>query len=299
MPHNRITSKESPQEIAGSMDDMEVLFIDDKENTAGYTISCTAESASPSKLLRQLKNANLKKTLAQKKLKMAKVKVRRLKKRVMSLKEVLWNVKTKNLLSENGVPFIEKSITVVPLSILKRSIEVAKKKSQGKQYKNTFGDDIKTFAMTLQFLSSKAYLYVRNTFDLALPAPSTIRKWLSKVNCEPGFCENSFNSLKVLVAENRQKKKDTLCSLMLDEMAIKKQIELRDMKTWGYEDYGTGIKDDSLKCARKHESYEEKVSPFNLPCWRFWQLEEAVVDFLNFALALIKDDFVSCRGKQD
>ncbi|KAG5862042.1 hypothetical protein JTB14_033215 [Gonioctena quinquepunctata] len=126
MPHNRIRSEESPQEIAGSMDDMEVLFIDDKENTAGYTISCTAESSpisfttsstdspgslkrsredtstdsegnkgeikmarreikirhnysAPPKLLRQLKNANVKKTLAQKKLKMAKVKVRRLK----------------------------------------------------------------------------------------------------------------------------------------------------------------------------------------------------------------------------
>ncbi|KAG5866329.1 hypothetical protein JTB14_022043 [Gonioctena quinquepunctata] len=45
MPHNRITSKESPQEIAGGMDDLEVHFIDDKENTAGYTFSCTAESS--------------------------------------------------------------------------------------------------------------------------------------------------------------------------------------------------------------------------------------------------------------
>lgn len=31
-------------------------------------------------------------------------------------------------------------------------------------------------------------------------------------------------------------------------MAIKKQIEFRGNKTWEYEDFGTGLKDDSLKC---------------------------------------------------
>ncbi|KAG5884973.1 hypothetical protein JTB14_000365 [Gonioctena quinquepunctata] len=77
-------------------------------------------SASPPKLLWKVKYANVKKKLAQKKLKMMKVKVCCLKRRVTSLKQVLRNVKKKKLLSENNTQFLEKSITGVPLSILKR-----------------------------------------------------------------------------------------------------------------------------------------------------------------------------------
>lgn len=79
--------------------------------------------------------------------------------------------------------------------------------------------------MTLQFYNSKAYEYVRKTFDFVLPAPSTIRSWFSKVDCSPGFTEPSLAALKVRAQEFiRKNGKQLLCALMLDEMAIKKEI---------------------------------------------------------------------------
>ncbi|KAG5862941.1 hypothetical protein JTB14_008034 [Gonioctena quinquepunctata] len=201
-----------PQQIGVEIDNVEVLFVDNKENSSGGGhVSCTPTveigeglpwsittsstdsprsfkrshedtstdsegnkgqmkrarreikirhnySASPSNLLRKLKHANVRTTLAQKKVKVMKVKVDRLKKKVTSLKQILLALKRKELVSENGLEFLEKSITGVPLSLMKRTIEVRKRKLQGKKLRDKFSDDLKTFAMTLQFLSSKAYL---------------------------------------------------------------------------------------------------------------------------------------------
>ncbi|KAG5862646.1 hypothetical protein JTB14_004915 [Gonioctena quinquepunctata] len=254
---NLLQHPPQPQQIGVEIDNVEVLFVDNKGNSSGGVhVSCTPTveigegspwsittssmdsprsfkrshgdtstdskgnrgqmkrarreikirhnySASPSNLLRKLKHANVRTTLAQKKVKVMKVKVDRLKKKVTSLKQILLASKREELVSENGLKFLEKSITGVPLSLMKRTIEVRKRKLQGKKLRDKFSDDLRTFAMTLQFLSSKAYSYVRRVFDLALPAPSTIRKWLSKVNCEPGFCENSFSSLKMKILRNK------------------------------------------------------------------------------------------------
>lgn len=41
----------------------------------------------------------------------------------------------------------------------------------------------------------------------------------------------------------------TVCSLILDEMSIKKQIEFVGGRTWGYVDIGSSIDDDNLECA--------------------------------------------------
>lgn len=42
--------------------------------------------------------------------------------------------------------------------------------------KKKYSPELRTFALTLQFYSSKAYRYVRKTFNNLLPEPSTIRK---------------------------------------------------------------------------------------------------------------------------
>ena len=62
----------------------------------------------------------------------------------------------------------------------------------------------------------------------------------------PGFTEPAFNALKAKVREAKNKGKQVICSLMLDEMAIKKHISWDGKKYNGYVDLGNGIKDDSL-----------------------------------------------------
>ena len=55
---------------------------------------------------------------------------------------------------------------------------------------------LKSFALTLQFYSSKAYEFVRKTFDIALPSQSQIRRWYGKVAADPGFTKPAFNALQ-------------------------------------------------------------------------------------------------------
>jgi hypothetical protein len=51
----------------------------------------------------------------------------------------------------------------------------------------SYPEELKAFALMLSFYSMKAYNYVRETFQLALPHPSTIRQWYRGVNGRPGF----------------------------------------------------------------------------------------------------------------
>lgn len=55
---------------------------------------------------------------------------------------------------------------------------------------------LKEFAITLQFLSPRAYEFIRTSFDKALPSISTIRRWYKSVDCRPGYIVQSFNFLK-------------------------------------------------------------------------------------------------------
>ncbi|KAG5863364.1 hypothetical protein JTB14_037861 [Gonioctena quinquepunctata] len=166
-------------------------------------------SASPSNLLRKLKHANVRTTLAQKKVKVMKVKVDRLKKEVTSLKQILLALKRKELVSENGLEFLEKSITGVPLSLMKRTIEVRKRKLQGKKLRDKFSDDLKTFAMTLQFLSSKAYLRLCMNIDLKV----------LKGNCD------ILDDTTVLGVLNPQEKRN-LTELCLDDLCVIKKYDI-------------------------------------------------------------------------
>ena len=86
----------------------------------------------------------------------------------------------------------------------------------GRQYT----DDIKEFALTLNYYSAKAYQYVRSI--IPLPNPSLIRKWSSSVKCEPGFLAESFESLTKDL-KNSLTKKD--CCMIIDAMSIRKLTE--------------------------------------------------------------------------
>lgn len=82
-----------------------------------------------------------------------------------------------------------------------------------------YSDSMKEFAKTLFFYSPKAYNYVRTLFRL--PHHSTIRSWMSTMECEPGFLEGIFKFLKL---EITQKSWLQDCSLVFDFMSIRKQL---------------------------------------------------------------------------
>ena len=80
----------------------------------------------------------------------------------------------------------------------------AKKSGKGSKYT----PEMKSFSLTLQFYSTKAYEFVRKTFNIALPSQSQIRRWYGKVAPDLGFAKQTFNAMKVKSedAEKNRKK---------------------------------------------------------------------------------------------
>ena len=92
-----------------------------------------------------------------------------LQKKVDSLKDIVDSLKLKTTFSG------------VPLRLMKR---IMSKKGMATR---SYHPALKAFARTLQFYSTKAYNYVRETFGLGLPHVVAIRKWYSAINGSAWF----------------------------------------------------------------------------------------------------------------
>ncbi|KFM73282.1 THAP domain-containing protein 9, partial [Stegodyphus mimosarum] len=106
-----------------------------------------------------------------------------------------------------------------------------------------FPSTLRSFALTLHFYPSKAYDFVRETFAKSLPHPQTLRKWYANVGGGPGFTQEVHDTLKSKVSKS---KSVIVCSLMVDEMCIRRKVEWTGKKLCGLIDYGTDTNDDSL-----------------------------------------------------
>ena len=138
---------------------------------------------------------------------------------MITLKSVVKELREKKLISENGEEMLQKSFSPELTAILQRLVN---RRGSGKG--SEYPPELKSFALTLQFYSAKAYEFVRQKLNRALPHQSQIRKWYSSVQAEPGFTEPAFVVLKEKVAENEAAGKPLLVALMLDEMSIRKYI---------------------------------------------------------------------------
>lgn len=119
----------------------------------------------------------------------------------------------------------------------------------GPQYQ----ESVRSFALTFHFYSPRAYNYVREKFDNHLPCPSTIRNWYihSNSNGEPGFSKQSFEALAGLAKRQRANGKQLVCSLIFDEMSIRKHLQWVDSqkKFLGHINYGFEPKSEELNLA--------------------------------------------------
>ncbi|KAB0798505.1 hypothetical protein PPYR_09498 [Photinus pyralis] len=110
-----------------------------------------------------------------------------------------------------------------------------------------YSPSLRAFALTLQFYSSKAYNYVRKTFQNVLPHPATLRKWYTVVDAKPGFTKEAFDVLQL-----HSKNNNVICNLVVDEMAIMQKVEWDGKQFHGFVDIGTNYcnEDDYLPEAR-------------------------------------------------
>lgn len=106
-----------------------------------------------------------------------------------------------------------------------------RKKGSRKKY----SAELRAFALTLNFYSSKAYKYIRKTFKNFLPDLSTIRKWYSVLDGRPGFTREVFDALKCKVCKT---KTPIFCNLVVDEIAIRQGIVYDGKRYYGLVDLG-------------------------------------------------------------
>ena len=78
----------------------------------------------------------------------------------------------------------------IQLALFQNVMKNSRRASRGRRY----SDEVKEFAVTLQFYSAKAYDYVRKI--LSLSHSSLIQKWAQSINCEPGFLTEAFETLR-------------------------------------------------------------------------------------------------------
>lgn len=121
---------------------------------------------------------------------------------------------------------LERCFTGIPLEVTKPLLKQTSSeddKSSVKLSRDKYSPALRMFALALQFYSTKAYNYVRETFECSLPHPSTITKWYSSINGEPGFTGKAMNAIRAKANEAKTNNEQLLCNLVVDEMAIRER----------------------------------------------------------------------------
>lgn len=146
--------------------------------------------------------------------------LQRVRKRIISLKEVITDLRRQRMVSENCLSCLDSISDQGVKQFIERAIRNGKSVSR-RQYPPA----LRSFALTLHFYSPRAYNYVRKKMNMALPAPSVLRSWYNSIDGEPGFTSKNFKTLKYKVKKANIENKKVIVSLIMDEMGIKKELE--------------------------------------------------------------------------
>ena len=101
--------------------------------------------------------------------------------------------------------------------------------------KAKYSESLKSFAMTLNFYSPKAYNFVRKEFN------NLLSNWFSKYNGRPGFTMESIEKMST---------HSYFWCLIIDEIHLKKELVYKNKKVYGYSNMGEGEDCDNTPLAR-------------------------------------------------
>ena len=167
-----------------------------------------------------------------KKLKQVQQSKRRLIKKCHSLQDIVKVLKTRNLISENVNDILKDVSSKVPSQLFQR---IKASRYTKAKYKKVYTTELKCFALTLHFYSSKAYNFVRQTFCLCLPHEKVIQKWYSSVRSGAGFTTEALSTLETKADEEEEAGNDVQGASMFDEVSSEHNIEWDGKKYVGVE----------------------------------------------------------------
>lgn len=164
---------------------------------------------------------------------------------MLSLSAVLKELKDKYLLDESGMSVLE-NIPGIRADLLQRQTA----KASGQAVPRSYKPELRSFALTLHFYSPRAYNYVSRCFNTCLPQPRTLPKWYQCVGGAPGLTSEAFSMIKA-TAGDQDLKYPLLCSLLVDEVAIRQHAEFDGVSYYGYIDMGSSVDTDNLPVAKE------------------------------------------------
>ena len=103
-------------------------------------------------------------------------------------------------------------------TVLNQILKKFASKKKNPLSKSTYPIELKTFAITVHYLSPRAYRFIRKKLNGALPSPSTITKWYQGVDGSPGFSSQGLAALKELASKGV-----VVISLAKDEVHIRER----------------------------------------------------------------------------
>ena len=113
------------------------------------------------------------------------------------MKEIIGSIKRRNLISDTCEQISRSRFSVVLSELVGRMSRTF----HGKGIK--YSKKLKSFAITLQYYSAKAYDFASATSNLTLPYPRVIRCWYGKGPTEPGFTKVAFETIRATFRDQR------------------------------------------------------------------------------------------------
>lgn len=116
------------------------------------------------------------------------------------------------------------------------------RKQKGRRYNL----EQKLLALTLYKKSPACYRVLRRLFSL--PCQSTLNKLLNKVPMKPGINDHIFSGLQAMA--ETQTEEENLCTLLFDEMAIRKHLHYNPKLDCvdGFQDHGNHGRTTEIAC---------------------------------------------------
>lgn len=86
---------------------------------------------------------------------------------------------------------------------------------------------VRSFCLSLDFYSPRAYKYVREKFNRNLPHKTTLRSWYRNcdIDASPGICYVALDILARASSKMHGEGKQLVCNLVFDEMAIHTNLQ--------------------------------------------------------------------------
>lgn len=119
-----------------------------------------ATTRSPRKLKKQMDKIIDSQRKTCRRLHVSRKKIKRIRRKVKSLQSVVDELRNKNLVSDDCATILENTFSGVSQELMSRIVTQQKKKNPG-----AYTPELRAFALTLKFYSTKAYNFVRKSFQ--------------------------------------------------------------------------------------------------------------------------------------